>query len=107
MHNGRPCGPPIGNHCNVSGMGGLCRGGLRLLAQRRKPSRILDRQIGKDLAVQLDAGLLQAADELAVTGSVQLGGSADAHNPDGTELALLLLAAAVANFNPRSTDSFA
>src|SRR5271166_4465148 len=88
------------NSLLVSRRGGLCRGGLRLLAQRRKPSRIFHRQIGKDLAIQFDAGLLQAVDELAVTGSVQLGGSADAHNPDGTELALLLLAAAVGELQP-------
>ena len=81
-------------------MGGLCRGGLRLLAQRRKSSRIVDRQIGQDLAVQLDAGLLQAVDELAVADAVQLGGGADAHNPDGTVLALLLLAAAVGELQP-------
>ena len=81
-------------------MGGLCRGGLRLLAQRRKPSRIVDRQIGEDLAVQFDVGLLQAVDELAVAEAVQLGGSADAHNPDGAELALLLLAAAVGKLQP-------
>ena len=68
---------------------------MRLFAQRRKPGGIVDRQIGQDLAIQFDAGLLQSIDELAVADTVQLGGGADAHNPDRTELALLLLAAAL------------
>src|SRR5580700_11141956 len=75
--------------------GRLCRGALRLFAQRRKPGGIVDRQIGEDLAIQFDAGLLQTIDEHAVAQPVQLSGSADAHDPDGAILALLLLAAAV------------
>src|SRR5579871_3327364 len=74
---------------------GLRGRALRLLAQRRKPRWVVHRQIGQNLAVQFDARLLQSTDELAVAEAVQLGGGADAHDPDGAELALFLLAAAV------------
>ena len=80
--------------------GRLCRGALRLFAQRRKPSGIVHRQIGKNFAIQLDAGLFQTIDEHAVAQPVQLGSGADAHDPDRAVLALLLLAAAVGELQP-------
>src|ERR1019366_9295309 len=78
----------------------LRRGGLRLLAQRRKSGGVVDRQIGQDLAIQINAGFLQTIDELAVAGAVQLGRGADAHDPNGAVLPLLLLASAVGELQP-------
>src|ERR1035437_4474900 len=92
---GGRAGRPSEFYCKVSGMGGLRRGGLRLLAQRRKSGGVVDSQIGQDLASQINTGFLQTMDELAVAGAIQLGRGADAHDPDGAVLPLLLLAAAV------------
>ena len=50
---------------------------------------------GQDLAVQLDAGLAQAVDELAVGEAFQTGGGVDALDPQGAEIALLGAAVAV------------
>jgi hypothetical protein len=44
-------------------------------------------------------------DELAIAQSMQLGGSADAHNPQGPELALPLLAPGIGEFQ-RAIDRF-
>src|SRR6185437_8329285 len=65
-----------------------------------KPCWVVHRDIGQHLAVQFHAGFFQAADELVITDAVQLGGSADAHNPDGTILALFLFTAAVGELQP-------
>src|SRR5436305_14056953 len=72
-----------------------CAGGLRLLGQLGKACRILQGDIGEHLAVELDACSLQSVDEVAVGQAVQAGGGADADDPDGAELALLLLASGV------------
>src|SRR5215472_8914414 len=63
--------------------------------QRRKPRGVVNRDIGQHLAIQLHSRLLQAADELVVAEPLRAGGGADAHDPDGAKLALLLLAASV------------
>src|SRR5205823_8640772 len=63
---------------------------LGLLRQVLKRRRISHRQISQDLAIQLHSALLQTVDELAVAHAVKAGGGADAHNPYGAELALLL-----------------
>src|SRR5205814_2511354 len=68
---------------------------LRLLGQALKAGRVFHRQLGQDLAVEFDSALFQAADKPAVAEAVLLGGGADAHDPDGAELALLLLASGV------------
>ena len=39
---------------------------LRLLGDARERGRVVDREIGEALAIEPDAGGLQAADELAV-----------------------------------------
>src|ERR1700738_1101755 len=80
-----------------SGSGGCGAGesGFRLLHQLGKAGCIMHGDVGQDLAIQLDAGLLEPVDELGVTGAIQLAGGVDAHDPQGAELALLLFAAGV------------
>ena len=65
-----------------SASGGLRgQGRLGLLDQLGKVCSIMNGDIGEDLAIELDAGLLEAVDELRVAGSIQLAGSRDAHDP--------------------------
>src|SRR5689334_2008973 len=70
-------------------------GGLSLLGQRRKACCVLHCDVSQDLAVEFDAGYLEPVHELAVADAVQLGSGADADDPDGAILALLLLAAGI------------
>src|SRR3974390_949062 len=72
-----------------------CQRRLGLLGQALKSGGIVDGEIGEDLAVELDAGFLQAVDEAVVADAVQLGGGADADDPQGTVLALALFASGV------------
>src|SRR6266576_1735190 len=68
---------------------------LGLLDQALKGSRIMDRQIGKDLTVQFYAAFFQAVNELAVTHPIHFGGRSDAHDPQRAVLTFFLLAARV------------
>ena len=52
----------------------------------------MDRQIGEDLAVELNSGFLEAADEPAVADAVVNATGIDAHDPQRAELTLLLAA---------------
>jgi hypothetical protein len=70
-------------------------GGFGLLSKFGKSGGVLDGDVGEDLAIKLDASLFQSVDELRVAGAVGLGGGRDADDPQGAELALLLLAAGV------------
>src|ERR1700752_1017048 len=73
---------------------------LRLRHQPRKPRRIIHCQVRENLAVEFDSGLLQAVDELVVAQPVQLGGGADAHNPQRADLPLALLASGIGKLQP-------
>src|SRR6185437_2083507 len=53
------------------------------------------REVGENLAVHLDAGLLQARDELAVREARLTATRVDARDPESAELALLVAAVAV------------
>ncbi len=66
------------------------RGRLWLVGQLGEARGVVDGDVGEDLAVELDAGLLEPVDELRVAGAVELGGGGDADNPERAELALLL-----------------
>src|SRR4051812_35372428 len=72
-----------------------CAGCFRLFGQLAEARRILQGDVGKHFAVELDAGLLQSVDEVAVGKAVQAGGGADADDPDRAVLALLLFASEV------------
>ena len=55
--------------------------------------RIADREVGEDLAVELDVGALAAPPiELRVADAVHARGGVDAHDPQGAEVALALAA---------------
>src|SRR4051794_26563104 len=86
-----------------SGRGGLglwhsrrAQLGLRDLDQRHEGRRVVDRQVGEDLAVDLDPGLTQTLDEAVVGDSLSAGSGVDALDPELAELALLRPAVAVA-----------
>src|ERR671923_1363887 len=72
----------------------------RLLGEAFKGAGIAHCQVGQDLAVQFDSALLQPVDELAIAHPVELGGGADAHDPQRTVLALLLAASSVGKLQP-------
>src|SRR5262249_14431356 len=63
--------------------------------QRRKARGVVDGDICQHLAIQLYSRLLQTADELVVAESLGASRGADAPDPDGAKLPLLLLPAGV------------
>src|SRR5690606_7727180 len=65
---------------------------LRRLDEASERRRVVHRQIGENLAVDLDARRLEAAHELAVGGVVGSRGGVDPHDPEPTEVALARLA---------------
>src|SRR5207248_11652640 len=73
-------------------------GALGSFAQRHKTRRVIRCDISQDFAVQLNAGLLQAADELVVADALGARRRADADDPDRPVLALLLLTSGVGKF---------
>ena len=76
----------------------LCRFGVGAFCgftQRHKTRGVVRRNVSQDLAVQLHAGLLEAADELVIADALGARCRANADDPDGAVLALLLLAAGV------------
>jgi hypothetical protein len=68
---------------------GLGDGGLGGLAQGGEGLRVLDAHLREDLAVELDAGQVQAVHELRVAHAVQAGGGVDTGDPELADLALL------------------
>ncbi len=63
--------------------------------ERGECLRLVDRHVGQDLAVDLDAGLVQAVDETAIGQAVLADGGVDALDPERAEIALAALAVAV------------
>ena len=51
---------------------------------------VVDSKVGKNLAVDFDTSLVQAAHQLAVADTLDASGSVDALNPQGAEGALLV-----------------
>ena len=78
--------------------GGLGECALGLIGERGKTSRIVDGEVGQNLAIQVDAPQFETVDELRIADPVELGGCADADDPEPAELTLLLLAADVGEF---------
>src|SRR5688500_7927354 len=76
---------------------GLRRRRLALRELRDLPERfgIVPREVGEDLAIDVDARGLEAGHEAAVAQAVEPGRGVDARDPEGPELALLLAAVAV------------
>ena len=67
----------------------------RLIDERLEGVRFADGDVGQNLAVDLDAGLVQAVDEAAVGEAFFTHGGVDALDPQGAEVALLNLAVAI------------
>src|ERR1700722_19239555 len=68
---------------------------LRLLGEAFKCGCVPDCQVGEYFTVEFHASLLEAVDELVVAHPIQLGGGADAHDPQRPELPLSLLASRI------------
>src|SRR5690606_28055956 len=68
---------------------------LGLFGQGGKARRVVHGDVRQHLAVQGDPGLQQAVHEAAVAHAAGARSSIDTRNPQGAEMALLLLAAAV------------
>src|SRR6478609_2110688 len=68
---------------------------LRLLGDLAEGARILDRDAGEHLAVELDPGLAAAGDELVVREPLGARGCVDAHDPEPPHVALAALAVAI------------
>src|SRR4051812_28664243 len=79
--------------------------GARLVCERRKRRRIVDRQIREDLSVHFDAGELEAVHERVVVHVVLMRARIDAHDPQTAEITLLVLAIAV-RVLPAALDGF-
>ena len=86
---------PLCDPCPVRpGDGGrtLLEGGLGLVDQGLERRRLPHRQVGHDLAVDLDPGLEDAVHELRVGETVLASRRVDALDPEATERALLVAA---------------
>src|SRR6266516_2210283 len=68
--------------------GGL-GGGLSCLGEAREGRRAGDRELGQALAVEGDAGVFQAVDQLSVGHAVLAGGGVDPDDPEAAEIAFL------------------
>jgi hypothetical protein len=66
----------------------LLKLGLGLFDDAAKPSRVGDSQLGKDLAVDADLGLLHAVYQAAIGQSVVTGGSVYPGDPESPEITL-------------------
>ena len=73
--------------CILSNLLGFGNDGLEGLG-------IVDGEVGEHLAVDFDAGLVEAAHQLRVREAFEAGGSVDALNPQCAEVALLVAAVA-------------
>src|SRR5271170_3339965 len=78
----------------------LAEGRLRGLDQALERRRLGDREVGDDLAIQLDAGQLQAVDELGIAQAMLAGAGIDALDPEGAEAALLVAPVAIGILQP-------
>ena len=68
---------------------------LHLVDDGLEGLRIVQSEVGEDLAVDLDAGLRQLVDELAVVHVVLTHGGVDTDNPQAAEFALLVSSVAI------------
>jgi hypothetical protein len=69
--------------------GGLFETGFSSLCNCTKCLRIVDSNIGEDLAVDFDFGTIESIDETAVGQPMQAGRCVDSCDPERTKLAVL------------------
>src|SRR5690606_7432386 len=74
---------------------GLRQGCLCLLYNGRKCRLVMHSQISQNTTVQADVSLAQSGDQTAVAQTTGTGSGVDTHDPERTELTLLLTAVAV------------
>src|SRR5690606_6058564 len=74
------------------GRGGCLRS---LVDERLEACGIVDRDVGEDLAINLNAEVRQTVDKSAVSQAVLADGGVDALNPECAEVALAALAVAI------------
>src|SRR5512146_2062762 len=79
--------------------------GARLVSERRKRGGIVHGEVGENLPVDLDSGLLEPIHERVVVHVVLVGGRVDARDPEATEITLFVLAIAVGVL-PTALDIF-
>src|SRR6185437_3127243 len=80
-------------------------GSARLFRQNREGTGIADREVRENLAIHLDARLLEPVHEDAVAHVVLMCGSVDTHDPELPEIALLVLPIAI-GIDPSALDVF-
>src|SRR5579872_7056454 len=73
---------------------------LGLLGEALEAGGIVDRQVRQNFAVEIHAALLEPVDELAVAQAVELGGGADAHDPQRAILPLFQPPSGVGKLQP-------
>src|SRR6185437_8430464 len=77
----------------------------RLLGEDGKGRRVVHGEVGEDLSIHLDAGLLEAVHEHAIAHVVLVRRGVDADDPEATELALFVAPVAVGVL-PAALDVF-
>lgn len=90
-----PCVGGEAAYMDVVGRGGRGLCVLHLVDDGLEGSGIVEGEVSEHLAVDLDAGLVDEAHELAVAEILEAGCSVDTLDPEGAEIALLVLAVAV------------
>ena len=76
---------PFPKTCRGVRLSGFGESGLSLIYQRFKRFRLVDRNIGKDFAINFDAGFAQTMHKLRIGHTVQAGSSIDTLNPQTPE----------------------
>src|ERR1700722_5912837 len=84
---------PVMTRCRLSS--GRRQAGLGFLRNGGKGRHVVHREIGQHLAIDREAGLVQAVDQRAVAHPAKAGRRIDARDPERAELALLLAPAAI------------
>ena len=77
--------------CYGNGLSGI----LHLVNNSLESGGVVEGEVSENLAVDLDAGLVDKTHELGVRKVLHAGGSVDTLNPKSAEVALLVLAVAV------------
>src|SRR3954447_4798275 len=99
----RPPGAPVERSVDPRDRGTIVRSGgrrlgkrvLGLLHQGGERGRVVDREVGKHLAVELDPGVLEPVHEARVRDAVGTHARVDAGDPEPAELRLAVTAVAV------------
>ena len=81
--------------CLCYGNGRGILGILHLVNNGLESGGVVESEVGEHLAVDLDAGLVDEAHELGVRKILETGSCVDTLDPEGAEVALLVLAVAV------------